>query len=254
MTYLTRLLTRQNLTNQPMRIAHISDSHLSDAHPQRANNLDACIEVINADAHTPDAVIHTGDVSQDGLPQEYLAAKTLLNKLKAPYFVMPGNRDKRKELINAFADDKYIDKNDEYIQYCVDEFPVRMIILDTLSESTNKGQFDEKRRSHLEHMLETNGSKPTAIFMHHTPFRVDAIPDPLQFANWDDVDLLAKVLDQHDQVVGIYCGHIHRSINGVLGKHAVQAISCMASDLRKGQMSDAERRRPMLQFHQLAST
>lgn len=236
-----------------MQIAHISDSHISEAHPHRINDLKACVDSINSLADLSDIVIHTGDVAHDALAQEYKSAKEQLDQLKSPYFVMPGNRDKRNELVNAFAQDQRLFQNNGYVQYCIEDYPIQLIILDTLSNNTNKGELDSSRLDHLQQLLELNSAKPTAIFMHHTPFRVDAIPDPLQFANWSEVDALANILDQQDQICGIYCGHIHRSIKGELGRHSVSAISCMATDLRKGELTDAQRRAPMLHIHNFST-
>jgi len=237
-----------------MKLVHISDSHISHLHPEREKNLEACVSSINSSQPAADVVIHTGDIVHDGRPDEYITAHRLLNKLNAPYFVMGGNRDRRETLINEFADGQYIKSNNTYIQYAVEQFDVRLIVIDTMSDHSNKGRICHARMAHLASMLNENPTKPTAVFMHHTPFRVGAIPDPEQFEDWDDVHKLRDLLDQHQQITGIYCGHIHRSIEGMLGRHPVHAISCMASDLRKGEMSPEERAAPMLKFHEFNTT
>lgn len=234
-----------------MRIVHISDSHISLDHPQRTTDLRACIDAINSAAEQPDVVMHTGDITHNGVAEEYTIAKQLLDKLKAPYFVMPGNKDKRPALIDAFADGQTINQGDEFIQYAVDRFPVRLIVLDTLSDDSNKGLMGDVRFNHLSSMLAAEPLKPTAVFMHHTPFEVAAIPDPFQFEDWQDVDKLRDLLSEHRQITGIYCGHIHRSIEGKLGALNVSAIACMAADLRKGELTAEQRQMPMLRFYQL---
>jgi len=234
-----------------MRIVHLSDSHISLEHPQRTADLRACIDAINTDANTPDAVIHTGDITHNASAEEYNTAKEQLDKLKAPYFVIPGNKDKRPELIDAFVDGKTINRGDEYIQYAVDNFDVRMVMLDTLSDNSNKGRLGDARFEHLQAMLEAEPNKRTAVFMHHTPFEVGAIPDPFQFEDWDEVHRLRKLLATHSQIIGVFCGHIHRSIDGRLGDLSVSAISCMATDLRKGELTDEQRTMPILRWHTL---
>ncbi len=234
-----------------MRIVHISDSHISLDHPQRTADLRACIDVINSATEQPDVVMHTGDITHNGVAAEYTIAKQQLDELKAPYFVMPGNKDKRPSLIDAFADGQTICQGDEFIQYAVDRFPVRLIVLDTLSDDSNKGLLGDARFEHLSAMLAAEPLKPTAVFMHHTPFEVAAIPDPFQFENWQEVDKLRDLLSEHHQISGIYCGHIHRSIEGKLGELNVSAISCMATDLRKGELTAEQRQMPILRFYQL---
>ena len=100
-------------------------------------------------------------------------------------------------------------------------------------------------------MLEAEPAKPTTVFMHHPPFEVRAIPDPFQFEDWQEVTKLRALLSSHQQIGGICCGHIHRSIDGRLGDLNVSAISCMATDLRKGELTAEERQMPILRFHEL---
>ena len=234
-----------------MRIVHISDSHISVDHPQRTADLRACIDAINVAAEQPDAVMHTGDITHNGVAEEYNIAKQQLDELKAPYFVMPGNKDKRPALIDAFADEQTIHQGDEFIQYAVDHFAVRLIVLDTLSGNSNKGLLGNVGFKHLKAMLEAEPLKPTAVFMHHTPFEVAAIPDPFQFEDWQEVDKLRALFSVHRQISGIYCGHIHRSIEGRLGDLNVSAIACTAADLRKGDLTTEQRQMPILRFYEL---
>ncbi len=219
-----------------MRIVHISDSHISLDNPQRTENLQTCVDVINSADVQPNAVIHTGDLTHNGVAEEYNITRAVLDGLKAPYFVLPGNKDKRPAFIDAFLDEKSMQVNDGFVQYSIEKFPVRLIMLDTLSENSNKGLLGDARLAHIKRMLDADVSKPIAIFMHHTPFEVAAIPDPFQFEDWLDVENLQNMLAQYPQIMGIYCGHIHRSIDGMLGALKVNAISCMASDLRKGRI------------------
>jgi len=236
-----------------MRIVHISDSHISLAQPDRANDLQACVDLINASAEQVDAVVHTGDVAHEAAAEEYTIAKQCLEQLQAPYFVMVGNKDKREAMSDAFLDNKRMQLHSGFVQYMIDRFPVRLIMLDTLSEASNKGRFCQARLKHLQAMLESD-DKPVSLFMHHSPFEVSAIPDPYQFEDWSEVDALADMLNNYDHVTGIYCGHIHRTIMGRLNGLQVSAISCMATDLRKGKMSDAERAAPMVMTHILGSS
>ncbi|MEE9335206.1 MAG: metallophosphoesterase [Granulosicoccaceae bacterium] len=234
-----------------MRIVHISDSHISVEHPQRTADLRACIDVINVAAKPPDAVMHTGDITHNGVAEEYNIAKQQLDELKVPYFVMPGNKDKRPALIDAFADGHSIRQGDDFIQYSIDHYPVRLVVLDTLSDNSNKGLLGDVRFKHIKEMLEAEPLKPTAVFMHHTPFEVAAIPDPRQFEDWQEVAKLRALFSAHRQISGVYCGHIHRSIDGRLGDLSVSAISCMATDLRKGELTAEQRHMPILRTHVL---
>jgi len=79
-------------------IVQITDTHISQDVPQRAQELKKCVQTINSLDIKPELVIHTGDITHNGLPEEYHTAKTLLDELTMPYYVIPGNKDKREAL------------------------------------------------------------------------------------------------------------------------------------------------------------
>jgi 3',5'-cyclic AMP phosphodiesterase CpdA len=224
-----------------MKIVQISDSHISVDHPERTSDLDVCIAHINALTEPADLVIHTGDITHNGLPEEYNVAKQKLDSLHAPYYVLTGNRDNRAELISAFADGKSINRDDRFVQYSIDSFKTRILVLDTLCEHSNKGQICKDRFSHFQQMLDADSTTPTLLFMHHTPFEVPPIPDPFQFEDWSDAEQLHQLLTKFPNVTEVYCGHVHRNVEGTIAGLPASAITCMARDLRKGEMTDEER-------------
>lgn len=217
-----------------MQIAQISDTHVSRVHPARASELAACIQFINRLDPAPDVVVHTGDVAHDGLPEEYATARRLLDELAAPYFVIPGNRDSRPELIKAFADGRHIRSGMEFIQYPVEHPDARLIFIDTVSSNGNKGHLCGARLAHVEAMLSADASRPSLVFMHHPPFEVGIIPDPFQYEDWAAVEAFGAVLARHRHVRGVYCGHVHRNVQASIGSIAARTVSCVAPDLRKG--------------------
>lgn len=226
-----------------MRIIQISDSHIAHDIPQRLADLDNCIESVNQLA--PDLVIHTGDITHNGLPQEYSDAYKSLKNLNAPYHVLNGNKDSRDLIFNTFTDHNYLQQGNGFIQYSIDLEAVRIIVIDTVRESTSKGELCEKRLSQLQTMLNSDTSKSTILFMHHSPFAVAEIPDPYQFHNRADVKAFKLLLSGYSNIEAIYCGHIHRNVEGAIGNLPVHVLSCIATDLRKGKLSDEDKTRAM---------
>ncbi len=223
-----------------MRIIQISDSHISLKTPQRLDDLKRCVEAVNA--QSPDLVVHTGDIAHDANAQEYQQARSALDELSAPYFVMPGNRDNRSELVAVFSDRLVMLQ--EFIQYSLEDYPVRMLMIDTVSTQSNKGRLCNTRLQHIKASLEAGDSRPLIVFMHHTPFEVTEIPDPFQFEDWSEVETLTGMFAQCEALRAVYCGHVHRNVGAELKGLPVTAITCMACDLRKGQITDEERQRP----------
>jgi 3',5'-cyclic-AMP phosphodiesterase len=232
-----------------MRIVQISDSHISLDHPDRAADLEACVHYINATGLQPDVVVHTGDVAHNGLADEYDVARRILDRLAAPYFVLAGNRDKRSELIEAFSDDDHLRPGMDFVQFSVERFAVRLIIVDTMSRQSNKGGICSRRLSDVSRMLAADTSRPAAVFLHHPPFDVTVAPDPFQFELRTEADAILAELDRHSHICGLYCGHIHRGFEVKLGSLPASVVSSVAADVRWDKHLHPDGSLPVLKVH-----
>lgn len=99
------------------RLAHISDTHLSDAKPFFVENFTVVAAALAASS--PDLVVNTGDVSLDGVAEEgdLLAARRLHETIGLPTRFIPGNHDvgethdvpgSRETLISASTRERYL--------------------------------------------------------------------------------------------------------------------------------------------------
>jgi 3',5'-cyclic AMP phosphodiesterase CpdA len=71
-----------------IRIAHLSDIHFGD---EERPAVEAAILALQGFA--PDLTVVTGDLTLNGLPEEFRAAGDWLHRLPAPLLVTPGNHD-----------------------------------------------------------------------------------------------------------------------------------------------------------------
>jgi len=228
-----------------MKIIQISDSHIAHDTPQRTTDLEACVSAVNTES--PELVIHTGDIVHNGREDEYRDAKEHLDQLQAPYLVLAGNKDKRSLINDVFKQKLHNElcQNHcrDFIQYRVKTHTANLLVLDTIREETSKGELCRQRLGHLHEMLQDK--QPTYIFMHHSPFVVEEIPDPKQFHHWEHVEAFESIVVRHTQVKAIYCGHVHRNVEGFAGRLPVHVLTCIATDLRKGRLNDSDKSRPM---------
>lgn len=82
------------------RIAHISDLHFGRTDPTVVEGL-----VAELNATAPDLVIVSGDLTQDAHTREFVAARQFLDRLRSPWFAVPGNHDiSPYHLIQRFFD------------------------------------------------------------------------------------------------------------------------------------------------------
>lgn len=235
-----------------MIIAQISDTHIDVDGPRgavRRDNLERCVAAINRFDPLPDVVIHTGDLSQNGKPAEYELAKEVLGRLRSPLLVAVGNRDDRDSLRAAFLADRVSPSATPFVQYSLDDFPVRLIAVDTKSEHGNKGEFCRHRSDALRAVLAEDTAKPTMVFMHHPPFEVRESKYPFQFDDWAAVGRMERALDGAPQVAAIFCGHTHRDTGGKLGAVPVTSMPSVAVDLRLSPEPAAFDSAPLYKLH-----
>ncbi len=82
-----------------MLLAQISDLHIKNPGALAYRRVDTaaaltrCIARLNALAPRPDAVIMTGDLVDQGSPEQYRHLKSLLAALEIPYYLLVGNHD-----------------------------------------------------------------------------------------------------------------------------------------------------------------
>lgn len=169
---------------------------------------DAIDHVLGIDRR-PDLVLVTGDIADEGRPEEYAVARALLARLPMPYLVIPGNHDHRENFRSAFADHAYLPKTGP-LHYCVDHYPVRFIGLDSCVPGLHHGHVDEQGLAWLGETLDSNPTQPTVVMLHHPPF-VCGIPYMDEY-RYIHPEPLAAVLGRHSNIELVLCGHVHRSM------------------------------------------
>jgi len=221
-----------------MVIAQISDTHIlarSSAEAEavrRAESLRRCVADINRQG--VDAVVHTGDSVHLGLVEEYANLREILADLAPPLFVVPGNRDRREVMRAAFDDAAYLPRHSAFLHYVVEDYPLRLVALDTIAADERKGVFCAERLAWLAETLAGRPERPTILFMHHPPF--DIAPDYVGgYRRPREAEDLAAVVRRHPQIGRILCGHVHRLHHEPWGGTIAATMPSLALDLRKGE-------------------
>jgi Icc protein len=235
-----------------MIIAQISDTHIALDTPeadQRIRDFERTIADINALDPAPDVIIHSGDIVHNGRQDEYAEAVRILAKARAPVYVIPGNKDDRANLRAAFSPRGYLKPGSGFIEYSVEDYPVRLIAVDTLNTQSNKGDFCPERAKHLVDLIGAETKKPIAVFAHHPPFEVLVGPNPLNFETPEIMARLRETLQYCERIAAVFSGHVHRPAEGHVGNIPAIVVPCIATTLRRGEYPAHMKQCPVYYIH-----
>jgi 3',5'-cyclic AMP phosphodiesterase CpdA len=171
----------------------------------------------------PDLVLITGDLTECGLPAEYDNLNAILRRtMTMPVHVIPGNHDRRVNLRQALAHLPGVTADPEFVQYVIEDHPVRVVMLDTVVPGASHGALSAAQLDWLDRTLAARPSQPTLVAMHHPPFETG-------LAHMDKIalipaDTFRSMIARHPQVERIICGHHHRPITGRCA-HAIATIA-----------------------------
>jgi 3',5'-cyclic AMP phosphodiesterase CpdA len=198
-----------------MLLAQISDLHflpqgtLAFGRVDVAGCLERAIDRLAALQPRPDAVLITGDLTNDGDAAVWAALTSALARLDAPLYPLPGNHDDRELMRAAFAHLELYPLQGP-LWFAVELGPVRLIGLDSLIPGDPAGQLGAEQLAWLDARLAEAPQTPALVALHHPPFATGI--DHMDAMMLRDGAALAAVIDRHPQVQRVLCGHVHRSV------------------------------------------
>ena len=152
-----------------MLIAQITDIHLGfdPINPDEFNRQRLDDAGGGPAAPQPDLLLVTGDIANDGDDaQSYQRYREALADLAFPVFPLMGNHDSRAPFLELFPE---VPNVEGFIQYAIEDWPLRILVLDTLEVGRHGGGFCEIRAEWLRERLDEAPDRPTLIALHHPP-------------------------------------------------------------------------------------
>ncbi len=145
-----------------------------------------------------DAVLLTGDLTQDHSLASYQRLAELFADWPAPVFYLPGNHDEPALMAQAFAVAPFVAATE------IAAANWRFILLNTKGE-TPAGYFPTERCDALAQQLDRD-TRPVWLFCHHQPLPIGASIDQ---HGLQQPELLLSTLARFPQVKGLAHGHCH---------------------------------------------
>ena len=164
-----------------MLIAQITDTHiklpgkLAYRKVDTASMLRRCVQELLALSPQPDIVLLTGDLVDLGRPEEYDHLKSILAPIKQRIIAIPGNHDEREAMRDAFRDGGYLPTKGKFLQFAIDDYPLRLVGLDTLIPGQGGGELCRERLDWLDRTLAERPDART-IGCAFARQAVDAVP------------------------------------------------------------------------------
>ncbi len=196
-----------------MLIAHISDPHVAGGGKKAYNiaptaeSLARCVDHINQLNPQPELVLVTGDITNGGLAEEAEQAVKVLNRLRHPFYIVPGNHDDRSTLRSVFGGRACPSKTGDFINYVIEGYDIRLIGMDSTVPGAPGGKICKTRAMWLDARLDECTEKATIIFMHHPPVKCGVLETDED--GFEGVALLGAVIQKYTNIERVICGHIH---------------------------------------------
>lgn len=196
----------------PVLIAQITDIHLGfePNNPAEFNRkrLDRTLRMLCAMKPQPDLLLVSGDLSDAGDDEmPYRRLKNALATCPFPVWFSMGNHDSRDVFLKYFPQ---VPSADGFIQYAIEDHPVRILVLDTLEEGRHGGGFCETRAAWLKARLDEEREKPTLLVLHHPPIAT-GLSWMTENPEADWVRRLRAAVEGRSNVVALLSGHLHRA-------------------------------------------
>lgn len=205
-------------------VAQVSDTHfdLGARNAERAARVLAHLAGLRT---PPAAIVHTGDITDAGKPEQYAQAAQAL-RTDLPLFVAPGNHDDRAALR---ADLLGTRPSDDPLNQVHRVGELTVILLDSSVPGEPGGRLSEETLAWLRAAL-ADGDGPVLLGLHHPPVRVHSpIVDAIALA---DPAPLAAIVAGSTRIAGVLTGHAHSPITAQFGGKPLVTGPSTASVLR----------------------
>ena len=208
-----------------MRIIHMSDLHLTKGgtpiwETNTMDHFNKSIDIIRG-MNDIDAIIVTGDISDDGSEWTYQYADRTFSLLGVPTYCCPGNHDSLKVMLDDYRPSFYSVLPASCLIRGWKLLSLNTVIKDDENPDQNKARGFLSEESMIYMRQELEEGLPTIIALHHPP---------LEPGGW----LNRRLLDNRDEFNQVICrysnarlvlyGHIHYYTN-VKRNHTIYSSS-----------------------------
>jgi len=194
-----------------LQLLQITDTHLfSDRGKdllgiKTLESYEAVVKHASRYAAACQAVLSTGDLSQDHSRQSYLDFTSQIKALDLPCYWLPGNHDMQSVMLPSLLQEGLAQT-----KQIISDF-WQIILLDSQVEGVPHGFLSEQQLAFLQQALNEYADKHTLICVHHHVLPVKSA--------WLDQHILKNheqfmdVIKPHSNVRAVLSGHVHQAFD-----------------------------------------
>ncbi len=189
---------------QTFKLIQISDCHLPESADTlyRGERVWEKLENIvkRADKWSPDAVVVSGDISEESGPESYGFFQKTLAALKRPVYCLSGNHDKRAVMAKALSEPLSMPNSVAHGNW-------RLHFLDSASHQRIHGELSQAQVDDLAMAIDQQTEDWALVFLHHQPI--------LCGSHWIDryplqnPQALLELVEERSKIRAVCWGHIH---------------------------------------------
>ncbi|MDX1303406.1 3',5'-cyclic-AMP phosphodiesterase [Photobacterium sp.] len=170
------------------------------------DSFDAVLDAVDAAARPFDAIVATGDISQDHSQVSYQHFAGGIARWSQPCFWLPGNHDFQPSMQSVLPSAQI--KSCEQV-LAGDYWQV--ILLDSQVPGVPHGELSEAQIMMLDQALAAYPERHALVLLHHHP--LDAGSTWLDQHQLHNSDAFWQVIGKYPKVSTILCGHIHQELD-----------------------------------------
>lgn len=199
-------------SDESLFIVQITDPHLRKEEDGKLlgmntrSSLDAVLHLIQQNHSTPDALLATGDLAQDGSAEAYQCFEEKVKTFDCPVYWFSGNHDNRDAMRSVANGSGALEK-------VVRMGPWQFIFLDSLLDGKVHGYLSDEELKVLDDALSERPDLHSLVSFHHHPVDIDC--KWLDAIGLKNREQLLSIIDRHSNVRCLLWGHIHQEVDTV---------------------------------------
>lgn len=227
-----KIMKKSNVENLPfdlspsrmdvVRLVQVTDSHIF-SEPEGCllglntrESFEIVCERVAKEEWRPDALLATGDLSQDASPEAYKYLADYFYSMNIPSFWVAGNHDNPATMEMYLSNGRVSSAKHLFIGHW------QIILLDSAVPGKVHGELAQSQLDFLEKTLNRYQNKHVLVVLHHQPVDIGSQwLDNIGLANRSDFN---KIIERHSHVRGVLWGHVHQEFHKV-----IKGVSWIAS-------------------------